>query len=172
DSVADSALEQFRAARSVAELGLSPGRGLRIADTVRRAAMSVAEDALRPAPASYLNAPIGPGRTLVRHRVRLPSLLRIKSHAGVTLNDVLLTIGAGALRRLAVASSELPSDLRVMVPVTVRSAEQARAGGNRITFAFVDLPVADRDPASALARVRKQTVELKSSGRVAGSDIL
>src|SRR5207302_1779036 len=84
-SVADSALEQFRAARSVAELGLSPGRGLRIAATVRRAAMSVAEDALRPAPASYLNAPIGPGRTLVRHRVRLPSLLRIKSHAGVTL---------------------------------------------------------------------------------------
>jgi WS/DGAT/MGAT family acyltransferase len=172
DSVADSALEQFRAARSVAALGLSPGRGLRIADSVRRAAMSVAEDALRPAPASYLNAEIGPGRTLVRQRVALRRLMGIKSRAGVTLNDVLLTVVGGALRRLAVASSEPPCDLRVMVPVSVREAAEAREGGNRITFAFVELPVVDRDPARALARVREQTVELKDSGRVAGSDIL
>ncbi|MEA2352695.1 MAG: diacylglycerol O-acyltransferase / wax synthase [Thermoleophilaceae bacterium] len=172
DSVADSALEQFRAARAVASLGLSPGRGLRVADSVRRAAMSVAEDALRPAPSSYLNVPIGPRRTLVRHRVALSRLLRIKTRTGATLNDVLLTVTGGALRRLAVASSEAPCDLRVMVPVSVRSAEQAREGGNRITFAFVDLPVTERDPARALARIRAQTTELKTSGRVAGSDLL
>jgi hypothetical protein len=59
-----------------------------------------------------------------------------------------------------------------MVPVSVRSADQAQEGGNRITFAFVDLPVAERDPGRALARVREQTTELKESGRVAGSDIL
>jgi WS/DGAT/MGAT family acyltransferase len=172
DSVADSALEQFRAARAVASLGLSPGRGLRVADSVRRAALSVAEDAVRPAPSSYLNAPIGPRRTLVRHRVPLARLLRIKSRAGVTLNDVLLAVTGGALRRLAVAASEVPRDVRVMVPVSVRSRDQARDGGNRITFAFVDLPVAERDPGRALARVREQTTELKESGRVAGSDIL
>ncbi|HKP89393.1 MAG TPA: wax ester/triacylglycerol synthase family O-acyltransferase [Thermoleophilaceae bacterium] len=172
DSVADSALEQFRVARAVATLGLSPGRGLRIADSVRRAAMSVAEDAVRPAPSSYLNSPIGPRRTLVRQRVPLHRLLRIKSHAGVTLNDVLLAVTGGALRRLAVASSQPPRDLRVMVPVSVRSADEAQDGGNRITFAFVELPVAERDPARALTRVREQTSELKTSGRVAGSDIL
>ena len=46
-----------------------PPRGL--AGTLRRAALAAGEDLLRPAPASALNARIGPRRTLVRHSVDL-----------------------------------------------------------------------------------------------------
>lgn len=172
DSLADSAIEQFRAARRVAALGLSPGEGLRIAGTLRRAALSLAEDAINPAPPSALNVPIGPARTLVKHRMPMSRALRIKQRAGATLNDVVLAIAAGALRQLAQRTGEEPADLRVMVPVSVRRPDDDRGQGNRITFAFIDLPVSYRDPAARLARVRRQTVELKESGRVAGTEIL
>ena len=45
----------------------NPARGGRIADTLRRAALSVGEDMLRPAPSSYVNVPIGARRTLVTY---------------------------------------------------------------------------------------------------------
>src|SRR4051812_30902390 len=71
DSIADSALEQFRQAGRLVAAGRSPGRSIRIADTMRRAALSLVDDALRPAPPSHLNVPIGPRRTLVTHSVDL-----------------------------------------------------------------------------------------------------
>jgi WS/DGAT/MGAT family acyltransferase len=172
ESVADSAVEQFRAARRVAALGLSPGSGLRMADTLRRAAVSLAEDAIKPAPKSALNVPIGPRRTLVKHRVSMSRAQRIKQHAGTSLNDVVLTVAAGAMRRLALRTGDDPIDLRVMVPVSVRRAGDERGEGNRITFAFVELPVSEPAALARLERVREQMGELKESGRVAGTEVL
>jgi WS/DGAT/MGAT family acyltransferase len=172
DSLADTAIEQFRTARRIVSMGRSPGESIRVADTMRRAALSLAEDALRPAPDSYLNVPIGSRRTLVRHRVRLGRLLDVKRHHGVTLNDVTLSACAGALRRFAIRCGERPQDLRVMVPVSVRSGDDDPAQGNRITFAFVDLPVGSARSEERLARIVAQMGELKTSGRIAGSAAL
>jgi diacylglycerol O-acyltransferase len=171
ESVADGALEQFRAARRAATVGLSPRRTLRVADTMRRAALSLAEDALRPAPPSYLNVDIGPQRTLITHRIAMKRLLAIKGLCGVKLNDVALTVVAGALRRLAARRGEEKKDLRVMVPVNVRSAD-SEAGGNRITFAFVELPVSEPDAYRRLLSIRAQTLAIKGSGHIEGSDLL
>jgi diacylglycerol O-acyltransferase len=172
DVVADTALEQFRAARRTAALGLSPGRALRVAATMRRAAFSLAEDALRPAPSSYLNVPIGPRRTVATHPMPMSRLRRLKEDCGVSLNDVVLGLVAGALRRLSMRRREEPTDLRVMVPVNVRGDEESGEGGNRIVFAFVELPVSEPDTQTRIARIREQTLELKMSGRIAGSDML
>ncbi|HEX8647554.1 MAG TPA: wax ester/triacylglycerol synthase family O-acyltransferase [Thermoleophilaceae bacterium] len=172
DSLADSAVEQFRTARRVASLGLSPGEGIRMASTLRKAAFSLAEDTVRPAPPSSLNVPIGPRRTLVKHRVSMARMLRMKQHGGASLNDVVLAVSAGALRRLALRQGEEATDLRVMVPVSVRREGDDRGQGNRITFAFVDLPAGEPSPAARLERVRDQMGELKDSGRVAGTEIL
>ena len=170
DAVADSALDQFRAARRAAAAGLAPGRALRIADTMRRAAFSLAEDTIRPAPPSYLNVPIGPRRTLATHTFPLARLNQVKQASATKLNDVVLTIAAGALRRLAVERGEEPCDLRVMVPVSVRG--EGEAGGNRITFGFVELPVGERRAADRLSAIRERTTALKESGQVGGSDML
>lgn len=172
DSIADSALDQFRAARQVARLGLSPGAGLRVADNVRRAAMSLATDVLRPAPESMLNVEIGPRRRLVRHGVALGRINALRHGRDVTLNDVVLAICAGALRRLMLGAGELPHDLRVMVPVNVRGASDAPGDGNRISFAFVELPVSEASAASRLERVHHTMAELKRSGKIAGTDLL
>lgn len=167
DSIADTAVEQFRSARRV--LLRSPRETVRVADTMRRAAFSLAEDMLRPAPDSYVNPPIGPGRTLVTHRVPLARLLAVKRHHHATLNDVTLAVCAGALHRFAKRCGEEPRDLRVMVPVSVRDGAHQRAEGNRITFAFVQLPVETAGAQDRLARVIERMSELKASGRIGGS---
>jgi WS/DGAT/MGAT family acyltransferase len=172
DSIADSALEQFRTARQVARLGLSPGAGLRVADNVRRAAMSLAGDVLRPAPPSMLNVEIGPRRKLVRHSVSLARLNGLRRGRDLTLNDMVLAICAGGLRKLMLQAGEEARDLRIMVPVNVRSEGDSAAQGNRISFAFVQLPVGEHSPSRRLARVHETMAELKRSGKIAGTDLL
>jgi diacylglycerol O-acyltransferase / wax synthase len=115
---------------------------------------------------------IGPRRTLVGHSLRLRRLLDLKSALGTTLNDVVLTICAGALRAFAVRAGEEPADLRVMVPVSVRDGDAAGDAGNQITFAFVTLPVALPTATERLAWVVDSMRELKRSGRIAGSAML
>ncbi|MDX6581919.1 MAG: diacylglycerol O-acyltransferase / wax synthase [Solirubrobacterales bacterium] len=172
DALADSALEQFRAARRVASMGIRPRTSLRVAETMRRAALSLAEDVIRPAGPSFLNAEIGPRRALVTERVSLARLDRIKRAREVKLNDVVLAVVSGTLRRYAALVEAEPQRLRAMVPVSVRAAADAPAEGNRITFAFIDLPLDEPDPARRLALVCERTGELKRSGRIAGSDAL
>jgi WS/DGAT/MGAT family acyltransferase len=164
----DTALEQFRTARRVAELGLSPGRSLRVADSMRRAAFGLVDDVRRPAPASYLNQPIGPRRRLIGTSLPLRRALAVKERTDSSLNDIVLATVAGALSRLAGAHDEEPADLRAMVPANVRT-EDASSGGNAIAFLFVDLPVT-ASPAERLALVRARMRTLKRDGRVAGTD--
>jgi WS/DGAT/MGAT family acyltransferase len=171
-AVADTALEQFRATRKVVELGRSPARTIRVAHTLRRAALSLAEDTLRRAPESYLNPEIGPGRTLVTHRFELDRLLRLRERRQVKLNDIVLAASAGALRRFARERGEEPVDLRAMVPVNVRAGEGAAATGNKITFGFIELPISSRRPGERLDRVVAAMGALKADGRIEGSALL
>lgn len=169
-TVIDGAVEQFRAARRVAAMGMAPRRTLRVAETMRRAALQVAEDVINPARPSYLNREIGPKRALVCERMPLVRLLAIKEERGVKLNDVVLAVVAGALRRFAALHDEEPQPLRAMVPVSVRG--EGDDGGNQITFAFLDLPLDEERPLRRLSLIHGTTQELKRSGRVAGSEAI
>jgi len=172
DAVADGALDQFRAARRLATLGMRPRSTLRIAETMRRAALSLAEDVVRPAAPSFVNSEIGPSRALVTEQVPLARFERIKHARAVKLNDVVLAVVTGALRRFAALSEAEPLPLRAMVPVSVRAPADAPAEGNRITFAFIDLPLDQPDAGERLSLIHARTQELKSSGRIAGSDAI
>lgn len=171
-AVADTALEQFRATRRMVGLGRSPARTIRIADTLRRAALSLAEDTIRRAPESYLNPEIGPGRTLVTHRVELDRLLRLKEQKQVKLNDIVLAVAAGALRRFALERDEPPVDLRAMVPVNVRPRDGEAATGNKITFGFIELPISSARAGERLDRVVGAMAALKADGLIEGSALL
>ena len=58
------------------------------------------------------------------------------------------------------------------MPVSTRGDAERGAGGNRITFAFLRLPLSVASPLDRLRRVHRDTQELKRSGRIAGSDLL
>ena len=138
-----------------------------MAGTMRRAAFGLVDDVRRPAPSSYLNAPIGPRRRLVGTALSLGRALAIKERTETKLNDVVLATVSGALARLAGAHAQPAEDLRAMVPANLRGGE-AQAQGNDISFLFVDLPVAER-PAQRLATISERMSALKDDGRIAGS---
>jgi diacylglycerol O-acyltransferase / wax synthase len=108
----------------------------------------------------------------VCHRARTDELLHIKRAHGVTLNDVCLAAVSGALRSLALSCGEAVRPLKAMVPVSVRTDDERTALGNRISFAFVELPLELGHAASRLRRVHEQTAAFKSSDRPAGFEAL
>lgn len=171
DSIAETAAGPLRAGRELARLSRSPVRSsASLAGTLRRTALAVSDDALRPAPASYVNAPIGPRRTLLTRSVPVDELVAAKQRAGATLNDACLAAVAGAMRHLALERGEDPEPLKAMVPVSLRAGDGAP--GNRISFAFVDLPVSSRFAASRIERVRVQTAAFKQANRPAGTEVV
>lgn len=173
DAVRDRGAEGLRAARGAMRLAASPARGLRLADTMRRAALTVGEDLMRPAPSSYVNVPIGPRRTLLAHDTPIAPLLDARrAVAGATLNDVALTVVAGALRDTAMRAGQTPQRLKVMVPVSTRAPEEAASLGNQISFVFVALPVDLHRPTDRLAAIQAETARFKREGRASGGEAL
>ena len=173
DALGERGTEPLRVARGLVRLAGSPRTsGNRISDTLRRTALAVGEDLLRPAPSSFLNTEIGPRRTLQRAKLPRAQVDRVRAHCGATINDVCLTVVAGALRELSLERSRPPLGLKAMVPVSVREEDQAGDLGNRITFAFVDLPVEVFSPLRRLEAVQRQTRAFKRSGRPAGTQTL
>lgn len=163
--------DSLRAARGAARMAGEPRTAAgRIAGTLRRAALATSEDLLRPAPSSALNARIGPGRILIRHSVELEAVREIRAREGGTVNDVCLAVATGALREVTLARGEEPGPLKAMVPVNVRSDEESGALGNRITLAFVNLPLDAPRAHTQLTRIRHATEAFKREGRPAGAE--
>ncbi|MGY1753351.1 wax ester/triacylglycerol synthase domain-containing protein [Blastococcus sp. SYSU D01042] len=80
--------------------------------------------------------------------------------AGATLNDAVLAVVAGALRRWLEHRHGPVHGLRVKVPVTLHhDGDQA---GNRDSWFRVDLPVDEPDPIARLAVVRRETALRKA----------
>ncbi len=77
----------------------------------------------------------------------LDDVKEVKNALGVTVNDVILAICAGALRTYLEEHQELPEDpLVATVPVSVHPDASHHRGANKISAMFVSLPCATSDP--------------------------
>jgi diacylglycerol O-acyltransferase / wax synthase len=85
--------------------------------------------------------------------------------AGVTINDVLMTVMSGALHRYLKGQDALVDDVAMMIPVNLRrpGAPLPRSLGNRIGLIPIRLPVGASDPLARLTIVRQRMQELKDS---------
>ena len=82
-----------------------------------------------------------------------------KAVEGATLNDVILAICAGALRRYLLEKNELPDKpLVAMVPVSTRTAEEKNAMGNQVSAMYVQLATDLEDPIKRLEKIHQNTV--------------
>jgi WS/DGAT/MGAT family acyltransferase len=122
------------------------------------------------APASSLNRPIGPHRRWEIVSMDLAAVKRVRAALGGTVNDVILAVVAGALRRLLASRGEEPKgDLRALVPVSVRRPETRGMVGNQVAAMFCPLPVDEPDPLERLRRVTSATKDLKESRQAVGA---
>jgi WS/DGAT/MGAT family acyltransferase len=151
-----------------------PGRAAEALRRSRALADVIVQDELAAAPRTSLNVPIGGKRRFTVAWVPLEELKAIKRSLGGTVNDVVLAIAAGGLRRLLIERGEsLPRQgLRAMVPVNLRSAGEELALGNRITSLFVHLPVAVEDPVERYSRQIEEAEGMKSGSQALGSSTL
>jgi WS/DGAT/MGAT family acyltransferase len=150
-------------------LARSPGRLVDAAERGRRAGLALL-DAARPARSSSLNPPISPLRHLGLRGRPIADLIEIKDGFGVTLNDVVLAVCAGAVRELLRGRGERPIRLKSMVPVNLRRSDEPGELGNRISFMFIDLPCDEPDPVRRLAEIHMATRERKRAGEPEGAD--
>lgn len=97
----------------------------------------------------------------------LASVKRVAAALDATVNDVLLAVTAGALRRHLLMHGETPGDLRIFVPVNLRPADEPvpRDLGNRFGLVFIRLPVGEADPCARVRKVHERMATVKSSAQ-------
>jgi WS/DGAT/MGAT family acyltransferase len=138
------------------------------------AMLAAARSASRPAPANPLNAPIGKQRRYGTSAGALDEYKAIRKEHGGTVNDVVLAVVTGALRRWMTTRGEpvrATTTVRAMVPVSVRARSGGRLG-NQISALFVDLPVGEPDPVARLKTVSAAMAVHKGSGQAIGAGAL
>jgi len=121
-----------------------------------------------------LNQEIGPYRRFDWVTFEIDQVKEVKNRFGGSLNDVVLTTVAGAVRRFLSRRRADPGGLtfRVMVPVSVRSSSERGTLGNKVAAWMADLPIGEPDPAGRYAKVCETTVRLKHSKQAMGAEIL
>jgi len=98
----------------------------------------------------------------------------IRTALGGTVNDVVLAILAGALRRYL---SEHGIDVsriepRVAIPVNVRLENESGSLGNRVSAMFAPLPIGEADPAERLRLVQERITGLKEDNQAGAFELL
>ncbi|MBK8690453.1 MAG: wax ester/triacylglycerol synthase family O-acyltransferase [Betaproteobacteria bacterium] len=95
----------------------------------------------------------------------LPEVKAIGKALGASVNDVLLSCVAGALREYLVEKGDPVEglSLRALVPVNLRPLEKAYKLGNQFGLVFLDLPIGIANPVERLYAVRANMRALKGS---------
>jgi diacylglycerol O-acyltransferase len=121
--------------------------------------------ATRPgrAPATPFNRAITPHRRFAFRSVDLDTVKTVKKAFGVSVNDVVMAMCAGALRRWLVDHDALPGQpLVAMIPVSVRDPASQGALGNRVSAMLAPLPTNVTDPGLRLQIVHSATQAAKA----------
>jgi WS/DGAT/MGAT family acyltransferase len=151
-----------------------PGRSLEQAREAAEGLGEVVWAGMNPAPDVPLNVPIGPHRRVRWVQSRLADFKQIKDALGGTVNDAVLAVVAGALgrwmRTRGVRTEGL--ELRALVPVSIRTADESGTLGNRIAAMRGPLPVYVDDPVERLRQVQESMGNLKQSKQALGAEVI
>ncbi len=117
---------------------------------------------LSPAPPTPWNHTVSPNRRFAMRSVQLSNLKRLKDSMDGTINDVVMAVCAGALRRYLEQHDALPdTPLRAMVPVSIRTGEEEDPWTNLVSAIIAELPTDCDDPLERVARCRTAMEDAK-----------
>lgn len=134
----------------------------------------VAWAALNPPPDTPLNVRVGPHRRFAVSPADLDDFKLVKNAFGGTVNDVVLAVVAGALRSWLHARGLRTEgmELRVCVPVSVRTDDERGAFGNKLVQILCPLPIYIPDPIDRLRHVSEQMQGIKESKQALGAEVI
>jgi WS/DGAT/MGAT family acyltransferase len=120
-------------------------------------------------PRTRFNYALGVRRGFSTCQLQLEEVKALKNSLGITLNDAVLAIMAGALRSYFVAHNELPDGpLAVAVPVGADDPGVIRRMGNNVTTLFTMLYTNIEDPLQRAYAIRKDTEQGKADLEIFG----
>jgi WS/DGAT/MGAT family acyltransferase len=121
-------------------------------------------------PRTRFNKVVSPHRVFEGVTFSLEQIKAIKNDVGGTVNDVVLAICAGALRKYLQEKDELPDESLVsMCPINVRDPNSAAKGGNQVVSMSVTLHTEIADPRKRLQAICKSTREAKEYTNAIGA---
>jgi WS/DGAT/MGAT family acyltransferase len=114
-----------------------------------------------------------PHRDFAFTSLSLPDVKMVKNALGVSVNDVVLGLCAGALRKYLEHLDEHPdAPLVAMVPVSVRADEQKGTHGNQVSSMLCSLATDIDDPVERLLRIHEGTTQAKEQINIIGAEAL
>jgi diacylglycerol O-acyltransferase len=168
-----AAASLLRQPMKMARLGVRSGRSLLSLGRRRREPNLTPPPAPFAAPRTSLNGAITPHRKYAFTQMPLDELKAVKNALGGTVNDVVLAVCAGALRRYFVSRNEaLSAPLVALVPISVRTEEQQGALGNQVSSMLVSLATDVADPVERLHTISEGTRGAKERQNAIGADTL
>ncbi len=145
----------------------------RVIRALRRRDSRVLERTTLSPPRTSFNGRVSPHRRFAFGRLSLAEVKAVKNEYGVTVNDVVVALCAGAVRRWLIAHRELPDrPLVTQVPVSVRTEEQAGTYGNRIGMMSVPMFVDQPDPIERLRLTHEALRAAKEHHRALPAELL
>jgi diacylglycerol O-acyltransferase len=174
EALVERAEAPLGAARVVREALAHPDRAGAEAGRAVAGLAAMAAAGIAGAPPSPLNVRIGPHRRFAWAQAELAQLKAIKDALGGTINDAVLTIVAGALRAHLFRRGTDPeqTELKAMVPISVRAETERGALGNRVAAMYAPLPVGLPDPVERFRFVHAAMAGLKESGQAVGAEAI
>ncbi|MEL6802698.1 MAG: wax ester/triacylglycerol synthase family O-acyltransferase, partial [Bacteroidota bacterium] len=125
------------------------------------------------APSTPLNGIISAQRQWNTAILSLDRVKTLKNIVETTLNDVVLAICAGALRRYLIEKDKLPiKPLVGMVPISTRNASEEGTTGNQISSMLVQLATNIEDPIERLQTIHENTLRGKTYHKAIGAKTL
>jgi diacylglycerol O-acyltransferase / wax synthase len=144
-----------------------PSRAVHLAELAVAGTRALGKDLLLPPDRrTVLKGQMGPHKhALWSDPVPLADIKAIGRANGATVNDVLCTAVAGALRTYLDHRDSLVDDVRALVPLNLRSLDEPlpRDLGNQFGLVFLPLPVGLEDRRDRLAEVKRRMDAIKDS---------
>ncbi len=168
------------ALRSLARQPLAAAKALsRTAEMALNLRLRNSQPGVEPPPAPFaaprtsLNAPITAHRRYAMADMSLGDVKRVKNAFGCTVNDVVIALCAGALRKHFETQDEVVDvDLVAMVPISVRTADERGEMGNKVSAMLTSLATTIDDPADRLAAIVAGTRRAKEQEKAIPADTL
>ena len=125
------------------------------------------------APRIVFNGRISPHRRVAFGSLSLETVKSIKNALGMTVNDVVVSVCAGALRSWLLDRDELPEESLVGgIPVSVRAENEHGSYGNRISMMAVPLATDEPDPVTRARRIHEALRSAKERHRAVPATLL
>jgi diacylglycerol O-acyltransferase len=125
------------------------------------------------APRLPFNTTISGHRSVAFADLSLAEMKEVRAATGATVNDVLLTVCGGAMRRYLEERGQAPdSTLVASIPVSVRHTSARELGSNKVSILFARLGTHLEDPVERVRYVAAGTREAKQHAEGLGPDVL